>query len=245
MIDNNKKENLRQLCGALAFRVFHRKRIDAAWVPGASGHELMRFFGLPETGIYQGVYGADPGVFPPGPRLASRPKQFVFVGQLIPRKAPDLLVRAFERFRSRSPDWRLVMIGDGPLRCSLSGESIEVVPFLPPDIIAERLRQSRFLVLPSHEEHWGLIVHEAALSGCGLILSDMVGSGPDLLTDRNGFLFRSADEAALYRTLCDAANTPEHMLDQMYEESIKVARRFGPEHFVRSFRQIAESVTHK
>ena len=43
MIDNNRKRNFRQLCGALGFRLAYRGRIDAAWVPGESGQELTRF----------------------------------------------------------------------------------------------------------------------------------------------------------------------------------------------------------
>ena len=242
MSDNNRKGNFRQLCGALGFRLIVRKRMDAAWVSGQSARELLRFFGLPDAKIYQGLYGADPEVFRPGSSLSLRPKQFIFVGQFIPRKAPDLLVRAFERFRSVNPDWRMLMIGSGPLGTRLGGPSVEVLPFLPPDLVAERMRQSRFLVLPSHEEHWGLVVHEAALSGCGLILSDVIGSKPDLLSGNNGFSFPAGDESALYQIFCEAARTTQTRLEQMSAESMRLARNFGPEHFRRSFDRMAKDL---
>jgi glycosyltransferase involved in cell wall biosynthesis len=240
MIDNNRKRNFRQLCGALGFRLGYGHRIDAAWVPGASGQELMRFFGFPDSRIYQGFYGADPEIFHPGPPLEARPKQFLFVGQFIPRKAPDLLLRAFERFHFKNPDWRLLMMGSGNLQASLCGTSVEILPFQTPDIVAEKLRQSRFLVLPSHEEHWGVVVHEATLSGCGLILSDAIGSSPDLLNDKNGYVFPVGDESALYHRLCGAANSSAARLDQISEESFRLGHRFGPEHFRRSFNKIVE-----
>ena len=198
--------------------------------------------GFRDSRIYgKGLYGADPEIFSPGPPLGTRPKQFIFVGEFNPNKAPDLLLRAFERFRSENPDWRILMIGRGELQASLHGTSVEILPFQAPDIIAEKLRQSRFLVLPSHEEHWGVVVHEdLLLSGCGLILSDAIGSGPDLLSDKNGYAFPAGDESALYRRLCEAANSPATRLERISGESVRLGHRFGPEHFRRSFDMIVE-----
>jgi glycosyltransferase involved in cell wall biosynthesis len=117
-----------------------------------------------------------------------------------------------------------------------------VLPFLPPEVVAERMRQSRFLVLPSHEEHWGLVVHEAALSGCGLILSSAIGSSADLLSRDNGYSFPAGDEPALYQSLFEAAMTPPNRLEQMSAESMRLARDFGPEHFRRSFIRISNDL---
>ena len=44
--------------------------------------------------------------------------------------------------------------------------------------------------MPSLEEHWGLVVHEAALSGCALLLSNRVGAKEDFLEEGvNGLSF--------------------------------------------------------
>jgi glycosyltransferase involved in cell wall biosynthesis len=235
MVDNSRKHNARQLIGSVIFRTMYRSRIDAVWVPGQSGFELMRFFGLPPQRIYTGLYGADPSIFRPVTPICSRPKLITFVGQLIPRKAPDLLTRAFTRFREIFPDWRLLLIGNGPLSDHIRSDAVEVLPFIAADAVAERLRQSRFFVLPSLEEHWGVVVHEAALSGCALLLSDGVGAAPDLLTTGNGYSFPAGDEGALFDALCAAGSTTDAALVSMSRESIKLAARFGPDHFVHSF----------
>jgi glycosyltransferase involved in cell wall biosynthesis len=239
-LDNNQKHNLRQFLGGLAFRAFIRRRIDGAWVSGESCYRLMRSFGLPADKIYTGLYGADPSIFRPGPPLNERPKQFIFVGQFVQRKAPDLLLRAFQRFRLQNPEWRMAFVGSGPLESSLKGPAVEVLPFLPSLQVAEKMRESRFLILPSHEEHWGVVVHEATLSGCGLILSDVIGAGADLLSAANGYSFRAGDESALYQSLCRAANIDADEMGKISAESIRLAANFGPSHFTRSFARIVE-----
>lgn len=238
IVDNNRKNTLRQLGGSLVFRAIHRSRLDAVWVPGQSGCQLMQLFGLAGENVYTGVYGADPTVFYVGPPLYQRLKQFLFVGQLIPRKAPDLLVRAFIRFRSHNPDWSLKIVGSGPLQPELARDGIQVVPFLPPESVAKHFRESRFLVLPSHEEHWGVVVHEAALSGCGLILSDAVGAAPDLVDRSNGFIFAKGDVDDLCRSLEAAASQTVVQLTRTLEGSVGLASRFGPRHFAQSLSQM-------
>ena len=171
MVDNCWKNNSRQWLGAVIFRLNYQPWFDAVWVPGRSGFQLCRFFGMSENRIYQGMYGADPDVFTSGSPLSERNKQFLFVGQLIERKGVKLLVEAFQRFREQFPDWTLKVIGSGPLASFLDCPGITVQGFQQPPVVAQIMRQSRFLILPSYEEHWGLVVHEAALSGCGLIVS--------------------------------------------------------------------------
>ncbi len=235
MNDNCWKGTIRQVIGMLVFRLWYRRRVDAVWVPGASGYRLMRFFGLPASKIYTGFYGADPTVFSAGAALTSRPKRFLFVGQLIARKAPDVLVRAFRHFRISNPEWELVLIGSGPMAERLSGDGISVLPFLSTHEIAEHMTESRFLVLPSFEEHWGVVVHEATLSGCGLVLSEAVGARHDLLTEGNGFMFETGNQAALHSCLCRASAQSEEELARIGSESLRLANKFGPEPFRKSF----------
>ncbi|MEU6657887.1 glycosyltransferase family 4 protein [Streptomyces sp. NPDC046821] len=50
---------------------------------------------------------------------ADRPPTVLWVGGLIPRKSPELALRAFARLRSDVPQARLVVLGQGPLRPAL------------------------------------------------------------------------------------------------------------------------------
>jgi glycosyltransferase involved in cell wall biosynthesis len=236
--DNSWKNTPRQWLGAIAFRMSHRQCFDAVWVPGYSGFQLIRFFGMPENRIYQGMYGADPEVFSPGISLAAREKKFVFVGQLIERKGVDLLVKVFSQFHKRYPDWQLHVIGSGPLSHLFDAPGITVEGFQPPDRVASILRGSRFLILPSYEEHWGLVVHEAALSGCGLIVSKAVGASFDLVSEGNGSVFDANSCRSLYQSLEKAASLGEAELNSIFSQSQEKASKFSPRTWAETFKKI-------
>src|SRR5262249_8002860 len=178
MSDANWRGDFRQMVpGPIAFRLRHRHRFDAMLVPGRQGLRLMRWFGLPPDRIRCGMLGADPGLFGAGKPLAERPPTFLFVGRFIALKGVLDLAEAFQRIADRHPAWRLSIIGGGEQRNLIPRhERILVEDFVQPEQLADRFRQTRFLILPSRSEAWGLVVHEAALSGCGLVLSDRIGS---------------------------------------------------------------------
>ena len=78
------------------------------------------------------------------------------------------MIKVFNQFNQRYPDWKLHVIGKGELVDELLKVPNSIYEgFKKPEDVAKSLRSSRFLILPSHEEHWGLVVHEAALSGSG------------------------------------------------------------------------------
>jgi len=238
MIDNRWKNSIRQWAGAVVFRARYRRWFDAVWVPGASGRRLCRFLGMPNTDIYNGVYGADPDIYTEGPPLPERKKTMLFVGQLIPRKNIDQLVEAFRRVRTDHPEWELRIVGDGEKEVPSNEPGIFVEGFLQPTDVAERMRESRFLVLPSREDHWGLVVHEAALSGCGLMVSENVGAAADLVTPQNGFVHRPNSVQALEETIRRGITKDRGWLTGATEKSRELAADFGPEAWAESFEEI-------
>ena len=153
----------------LRYRAKYLKLFEAVFVPGKSGARYARAVGFDTSRIATGLYGADPIVFHGGAALKMRPKNFLFVGQLIARKNILLLAQAFLNLASDFPEWRLNICGSGELHAQIPVHpQIHVQGFVQPAELAEKLRQSRCLVLPSLEEHWGLVVHEAACCGCAL-----------------------------------------------------------------------------
>jgi glycosyltransferase involved in cell wall biosynthesis len=233
--DNNWRGDFRQmLIGAIAFRFLHRRRFDAMIVPGRQGQKLMRWFGMPKDRVRGGMYGADPALFNGGDSLSSRPKTFFFVGQFIARKDVLGLANAFIRFVRSRPGWTLRLCGSGVQRSSIpEHENIVVEDFVQPEQLVERLRQAQFLVLPSLSEAWGLVVHEAASCGCGLVLSNRIGSADDLSTVVNSVCFTAGSEGDLLRALHEAADFDGARLLAAEKESRRLAGAFGPDRFSR------------
>jgi glycosyltransferase involved in cell wall biosynthesis len=231
--DANWRGDFRQIVlGALAFRCRYRRHFDAMIVPGRQGERLMEWFGMPAGRIRTGMYGADPALFEPGPSLAERPKRLLYVGQFIKRKNVLRLCRAFLRFASVEPGWILHLCGSGEERSLIPKHpQIEVEDFIQPEGLGKIYRQSRFFVLPSLAEAWGLVVHEAALSGCGLIVSDRVGSADDLCSPTNSITFRAESDDDLVRAFHAAAVFDETQLQAISAESRRLAAPFGPARF--------------
>lgn len=233
MSDANWRGDFRQMVlGALAFRLRYRRHFDAMLVPGRQAARLMGWFGLPPERVSCGMYGAEPGLFGGGPPLCERPPAFLFVGQFIARKGVLDLAEAFVRIAQRHPSWHLAIVGGGEQRGLLPAHPrISVEDFVQPQALAGRFRAVRFLVLPSRLEAWGLVVHEAALCGCALVLSDRVGSADDLATQVNALRFRAGDVAGLAQALAAAAAFDAARLARAEAESRRLAGRFGPARF--------------
>ena len=139
--------------------------------------------------------------------------QFVFLacGKLISKKNPLLLARAYRALHKIQPDLqtKLIFLGDGELKEETilavgkgAGKTVEVTGFINQGEIGKYYAVADCAVLPSaFGETWGLVVNEAQIFGLPVIVSDRVGSFPDLVTPETGRVFPSGDELALVDTL--------------------------------------------
>ncbi len=140
----------------------------------------------------------------------------LFAGKLEPKKRPDLLLAAFQA--ARLPDATLLFVGHGSLEPSLRAAAraqVDVVfaPFQNQSAMPRTYAAADIMVLPSegHQETWGLAVNEAMATGVPSIVSDVVGCGPDLISEgETGWSFLAGDR----RALCDALQkTHAHLRD--------------------------------
>ena len=242
LMDNNWRGDLRQILGAPWFRLCQRRKFSAVLVPGKSGRRLARWYGMPDEKIFEGMYGADPRLFFNGPPLSERPKRIIFVGQYIKRKGCVPLARAFAAVAHLLPGWELCMYGSGPLQSAIPAHpQIKVHGFIQPEQLGELYRQARVFALPSFAEAWGLVVHEAALSGCQLLLSATVGSAPDFAMPANARTFRPGDEIGLASAMVQLAETAE--LQEAQSASVAAAQSHGPAVFARQVHAIVRQLS--
>ena len=225
---------------ALRFRFWgyrHRVRpiFNGYMVPGKSGRHLHRIFGVPDKKIFEGLYGAAPELFYDGGALEKRPKRFLHVGRLDDRKNILMVCSAFLKIASRHPDWELHICGAGPLRDRIPAHpSIRVDEFVQPEELSRHYRDARCLVLASHQEHWGLVVHEAVLSGCFLLLSEKVGCVPEFACKDNAFLFSPNSEQELVQQMEKVTVLTEMALGRAREISLRLSKIFSPDVFARN-----------
>lgn len=121
-------------------------------------------------------------------RLGDGSTVFLFSAKFIEKKRPMDFVKAVERASSKQENIMGLMVGDGPLRteCQAYAEQrnlpLRFTGFLNQSQIVSSYVAADALVLPSDGgETWGLVVNEAMACGRPCIVSDHVGSGPDMV----------------------------------------------------------------
>ena len=138
----------------------------------------------------------------------------LFMGKLIEKKRPLDLLKAFGLLNSKFHilNSSLVFVGDGILRPELEKyvkdnnlQNVYFFGFKNQTELPEYYVLSDILVLPSGlGETWGLAVNEAMCFGLPVIISDIVGCGPDLVKNNiNGLIFPLGDIKRLAQCLVD------------------------------------------
>jgi glycosyltransferase involved in cell wall biosynthesis len=128
----------------------------------------------------------------------------LFCAKLQPWKRPQDLLAAFAQ--AAGTNAYLVFAGDGALRESLESQAksmgiadhVRFLGFVNQSGLPETYCASDVLVLPSSYEPFGVVVNEAMLCGCAVIVSDRVGARFDLVRQgETGFVFPSSNVGAL------------------------------------------------
>ena len=127
-----------------------------------------------------------------------------FSGKLEAKKAPDVLLTAFNR--SGRSDLYLVFLGTGELLHELQSSAstqVRFLGFVNQSDIPVAYHSMDVLVLPSRGpgETWGLAVNEAMACGKPVICSSAVGCATDLVTCETGWVFENGDVESLTELL--------------------------------------------
>jgi glycosyltransferase involved in cell wall biosynthesis len=157
------------------------------------------------------------------------------IGKLIDKKRPMDLLRAFEMAAKANPDKEtaLVFVGDGILRSELEDyvrkegvRNVVLAGFRSQEELPDFCAAADVIALPSGMgETWGVVLNEAMNFGAAPVVSDLVGSGPDLVRD-NGFVVPVGDVGALAASLGKLIKDPEK-LRLMQERSIEIIARYS------------------
>lgn len=145
----------------------------------------------------------------------------LFVARLLDIKRPETLLAAYARIADIEDMGQpyLIFVGDGPMRETLLAEMaclglsrVRLAGFQGQARLPAYYALADFLVLPSQQEPWGLVVNEAMASGLPAIVSDRVGCRADLVREgETGLIVPTGDveglAAALRRLLIDRQAT--------------------------------------
>ena len=246
--DNSyKKNNIRQYLGKYYFYFFLKRKFDFVWVPGKSGKKLMLNFGMNENNIFTGLYSSLIQIYKNKTPANNRKKQFLFVGQFIKRKNIEILIKAFDNLRlKKKGDWKLILVGSGDLDFkSQPHKNIKVISYSTPSKLLKLYNESLFFVLPPLEDHWPLVVHEASLCGCFLLLSDRVGNINEFANNKNSIIFNPKSEYSIKNSLQKAMFLTKDKLNFANKTSELLGKKTNYDNSYRQFVKIINKCLRK
>lgn len=221
---------------------------DAALVGGGPHHDYLAMLGMDPARIFLGYdvvdndhfrAGADAARADPAARTARGlpERYFLASNRFLPQKNLPVLLDAFAEYRRQTGPsaWKLVLLGDGPLRAEI--EARRATLGLDDALLLPGFRQYEELpayyglaeafVHTASSEPWGLVVNEALAAGLPAVVSAACGCAPDLIRDgENGFVFEPDDTTRLASGLARVAEASEAERSRMGRASREIIDRW-------------------
>lgn len=178
----------------------------------------------------------------------SEEKVILAVGQFIPRKGFDVLIRAA---RGLTGDVGIYFVGGVPtdeyLRmCDEFGLSnIHFVGYKEKPQLSEYYKAADLFVLPTREDIWGLVIEEAMAQGLPVISTDRCGAALELVCDgENGFVVPVENETALAQCIMKVLENDD-LRHAMCENNLRDIRAYTietmAERHIELFREVSEN----
>lgn len=223
---------------------------DAALVAGTQHRAYTVSLGLSPETVYTPYDVVDNAFFASGADAARRdalsgrllpglkdPAPYLLASaRFVERKNLDGLLAAYARYRQRpgheGAPWRLLILGDGPLRADLevqAGDGVVLCGFQQRDALPIYYGRASAFVLPSHMDQWGLVVNEAMAAGLPVLVSTGAGCAHDLVREgKNGWTFAPEDPDAL-ASLFSRLASPSTDRSALGARSREIIATYSPE----------------
>ncbi len=217
----------------------------------AEADQLAELYDAPPGSIDVVAPGVDLEVFRPGEASTARTRLGVpphahlllFVGRLQPLKAPDVLLRAAAEMLTRDPSLRdrlIVAVVGGPSGSGLDHPRAlqdlaaqlgitDVVRFEPPapqERLADWYRAASAVVVPSHNESFGLVALEAQACGTPVVAAAIGGLRTAVRDGVSGILVDGHDPAD-YATAAGRLLSAPAYRDRLSRGALAHAGGFG------------------
>jgi glycosyltransferase involved in cell wall biosynthesis len=159
------------------------------------------------------------------------PKKLLFIGDMWRDKGVVELVDSFNELMETFPDWRLVLVGGGPLVETYRGSSrrIDVLGFLQPAAMADLISGCHAFCLPSYHDAWAVVIHEACCMGLPVVATDVCGAVSAFVHEGyNGFRCAAQNKESLKTALQKLMSLPDTGLAEFGQRSRLLSGQVTP-----------------
>jgi len=198
-------------------------RVDKAFYVGSANKDYFKAYGLKEEQLIFAPHAVDndrfaedrsaeAGALRKSLNIPEDAILILFAGKLEPKKDPELLLHAFQELKD--PNVHLLFVGNGILEDKLkhlayqrqkqhARRNVDFLPFQNQSQMPVMYQACDLFVLPSKGpgETWGLAINEAMAAKKAVLTSDRVGCSRDLISIKNGQIFKASDQASLVQAL--------------------------------------------
>jgi glycosyltransferase involved in cell wall biosynthesis len=223
-------------------RLLIKSLFDFAFVPGEEQKNYALRMGFDLKHILQGAYSCDVDLFSAvfEHKVHSEKRKLWFAGRYVADKCIDVLCEAFVELKADGfQNWQLHAIGVGELANKLPVHA-DIVHhgFQQPSDMQRLMHDGELFVLPSMYEPWGVVVHEFAVSGYALIVSDKVGARTAFVRHgENGSVVQAGNKQDLKKALAFWMSKSPNELHEAGMKSRDLGLKISPQHY-------AESILH-
>jgi len=194
----------------------------------------------------------------PTPPIAPRSLDFnaprlVCIGRMIHEKGFDVALEAFRSVLDRFPEARLVIAGDGPLRLELERRSAELglmaqVDFMGwviPDRVPALINEATIVVMPSRQEHFGLVALQAAQMERPIVATRVGGLPEIVLHGETGLLVPPGESEPVAKAITDLLDHPDSAVRMGRAARRWVEQRFQWDAYVEAYDALCRTLVGK
>jgi len=247
------REYLGPIAGRIGAAVQHlctRLTGPAFVLSSLHAHRLVEEGYPGEPILLPGIYADATGSDHPNPR---REPLVVYAGRHIPEKRVSTIPAAVALARTRIPELRAVIFGDGPERKRVQaeierldlGDVISCPGFVPWPQVDDALRRALCAVLLSRREGYGLVVVEAAARGTPTIVVRHPDSAATELISpgENGLVAERADPEELAAAIVAVHAAGPAFLERTHQWFGRHARRLSIDGAIERLEDVYAAVT--
>jgi len=171
-------------------------------------NEIMQLYNVPDwkcdvvaNGVVPRQYHAniDPGEVKRSYGIHPYAPLILFIGRLAYQKCPDLLIEAIRNVCQYRWDARVIVAGDGGMRQYLQerayGLPVNFIGYIPDSEYIRLLNACNFVVIPSRNEPFGLVLLEAWSAEKAVVASNVGGLSENIDPFVNGIKVEPATQS--------------------------------------------------
>ncbi|MCG8390499.1 MAG: glycosyltransferase [Cytophagales bacterium] len=235
-LDTKWKGTIKQHFWSLVAPIILKKCISHLLIAGIYQFEYAKKLRYKNDHILWPVYSANVKFFHKiyesrvSKRGTPNTRNIIFSGRLVKEKGVLELLEAYKLLKKEFPGVKLKFLGNGELLETINQhEGVETVGFIDPDDFYEHTNEYDIFCLPSHDEPWGVVIHEFACAGFPIVTSKNCGAASQFVfEDYNGYLFEPGNAHSLKNQLKRLITMDHQRFEQFSYRSYEISNSINP-----------------